>query len=106
MNPIQITASCDQGWLQIVFRASGLDEPGHAVFAALNTEIAEGSAVLPFGKDAQGSTVFLPFRANRLYAATMGRAASTARCGWLWRQTAWVKPTGGWNGISGRRGTG
>ena len=37
------------------------------VFVALDTNPLSGSAVLPFGKCAEGSTVFLPIRADRLY---------------------------------------
>jgi hypothetical protein len=42
---------------------------GRAVYVALATEPLLGSAVLPFGHGAEGSTVFLPIRADRFFFA-------------------------------------
>jgi glycosidase len=42
------------------------------IFIALDLGGSEGSAVLPFAEKMEGSTVFLPFRANKLYALQAG----------------------------------
>ena len=58
--------------VQLLVTADGLDivvprGEAHTVFVALDTDPFSGSAVLPFGIGAEGSTVFLPIRADRLY---------------------------------------
>jgi glycosidase len=46
--------------------------PQHTVFIALNADAKLGSAVVPFAEFFEGSTVFLPFQANKLYLVQMG----------------------------------
>ena len=43
-------------------------EWNRTIFIALDLGASEGSAVLPFAEKQEGSTVFLPFRANKMYA--------------------------------------
>ncbi len=58
------------------------------LFVAVNTDPAEGSAVVPFGRHAEGSTVFLPFCANRLYSIAFGSGGLVKRVR-VWLQTIW-----------------
>ena len=46
--------------------------PGRTLFVALRTGNEPGSAVVPFSQDFEGSTVFLPFQADRLYLVQLG----------------------------------
>ncbi len=46
--------------------------PGRTFFVALHLSNEPGSAVLPFSQDFEGSTVFLPFQADRLYLVQFG----------------------------------
>jgi glycosidase len=46
--------------------------PGRTFFVALRTGNEPGSAVIPFSPDFEGSTVFLPFAADRLYLVQLG----------------------------------
>lgn len=52
------------------------------IFIALNLGGTEGSAVLPFAEKLEGSTVFLPFRANKFYALQAGTKSDKG-----WRRT-------------------
>jgi hypothetical protein len=58
--------------LEIEFLAPDIDKAGHAVFAAIASQPIGGSAQVPYGQGFEGSTVFLPFRANQLYSAHVG----------------------------------
>ncbi len=74
--------------LESELSAPGIDLPDHAIFLALDTDPRSGSAVVPFARGAEGSTVFLPFRANRIYVARMtatGPAITLRR----WDRTMW-----------------
>ncbi|HEY3664104.1 MAG TPA: alpha-amylase family glycosyl hydrolase, partial [Chthoniobacterales bacterium] len=46
------------------------------VFIALQTGTEMGSAVVPFGENYEGSTVFLPFQADKLYLLQIGTGTS------------------------------
>ena len=59
-------------------------DEGRAVFVALDTDPLRGSAVLPFGKDAEGSTVFLPIRADRFFVARRGAVTMRTHRGTMW----------------------
>ena len=56
--------------LRIDYSVPAPAAPGwqRTIFIALDLGGSEGSAVLPFAEKREGSTVFLPFRANKLYA--------------------------------------
>ncbi|HEX8490025.1 MAG TPA: alpha-amylase family glycosyl hydrolase, partial [Chthoniobacterales bacterium] len=56
---------------EIVFRycPSGLLESAQSIYLALGTQGEVGAAVLPFTPHAEGSTVFLPFKADLLLSA-------------------------------------
>ena len=72
-----ITISLTKADLQIEYRAPGVDA-STAVFVALGTHRDIGSAVLPFQREQEGSTVFLPFKADLLLSAKLG--AEPASC--------------------------
>ena len=57
-------------FLEISARADSCAEAWEGVYIALDTDPFAGSAVLPFRQGAEGSTTFLPMRADRLYFAT------------------------------------
>src|ERR1700736_2900092 len=50
----------------VEYRASDLITGRCAVFVALGTSCEIGSAIVPFQRGAEGSTVFLPFKADLL----------------------------------------
>ena len=62
--------------------APAAPEWNRTIFIALDLGGSEGSAVLPFAEKLEGSTVFLPFRANKLYALQAG-----GEDGKEWRRT-------------------
>jgi glycosidase len=51
------------------YRPAGPIESAQNVYAALSTQREIGAAVLPFAQHAEGSTVFLPFKADLLLSA-------------------------------------
>jgi glycosidase len=51
------------------YRPAGPIESAQNVYAALGTQREIGAAVLPFAQHAEGSTVFLPFKADLLLSA-------------------------------------
>ncbi len=73
--------SLAQEKLQIEYRSHHADEE-RTVFVALQTGTEAGSAVLPFAEDYEGSTVFLPFQADKFYLLQV--KADTTR---VWRRT-------------------
>ena len=97
MNPGKITITSDAKSLRIEFAAEGIEQPDHALFVALDTDPLNGCAVIPYQQHAEGSTVFLPIRANRLYAVMVNQAGQPAKWWREWKGTAWsthldVKP--------------
>ena len=83
----EITFSLADDVLQIHYSAPApvaLDLK-RTIFIAMDLGDSEGSAVLPFAEKLEGSTVFLPFRANRFYALPTGAKADKE-----WRRT-WEK---------------
>ncbi|CAA9233825.1 MAG: GH13_38 / GH13 [uncultured Chthoniobacterales bacterium] len=60
--------------LRIEYSAPAPGAPAweRTIFIALDLGGSEGSAVLPFEEKLEGSTVFLPFRANKFYALQAG----------------------------------
>ncbi len=94
MTPGKVTITSDAQWLRVEFAAEGIEQPGHALFVALVTDPLSGCAVLPYQQHAEGSTVFLPFRANRLYAV---RSADDGQAALWWREWTGTK----WSGHMG-----
>ncbi|MDB6152697.1 MAG: glycoside hydrolase superfamily [Chthoniobacteraceae bacterium] len=74
--------------LEIEYISRDVCLPGYAVYVALATDPLTGCAVVPFGQGAEGSTVFLPFRANRIYYV-VHTADGAIRKMRIWRQTQW-----------------
>lgn len=74
--------------MQLDLLLPGLHTPGHTIFLALQDSPFGGSAVVPFGQHAEGSTVYLPFRATHLYAASLSaegtRFTHRSHTGWSW----------------------
>jgi len=60
--------------------------PGQAVYVAIGLPDGVGSAILPYEKGAEGSTVFLPFRANLWLMSTGDGKERYIR---RWNQTLW-----------------
>src|SRR3954470_15302206 len=60
--------------VEIIFRylSPGPFEGAQNIFLALGTQREIGAAVLPFAAHHEGSTVFLPFKADRLFSAEIG----------------------------------
>jgi glycosidase len=95
-NNISIRLSLAEGVLGVECSGAALDKAGNAIFAAIDTDPATGSAVVPYAKGEEGSTVFLPFGADRLYVTKMTGTAPAKRMR-LWKTTIWsdamdVKP--------------
>jgi glycosidase len=90
-----LTLSLTKDDLQVQYRAPALDA-NSAVYFALGRHREIGSAVVPFQRAQEGSTVFLPFKADLLLSARFG--AEDPRClerrwtSWKWTDGA---PTSG-----------
>ena len=77
--------------LVLEYRAPDMGRPRHALFVALDSDPLNGSAFAPFARGDTGSTVILPFRADRLYGAHVvpGGPGKT----WQeWKHTRWSGP--------------
>ena len=79
--------------IEVTAQALQISVPGggSAVYVALDSDPLSGSAVVPYGQGAEGSTVFLPIRADRLYFA-MQREGAPLKALRLHRQTMWSGP--------------
>ncbi|MHA3770092.1 alpha-amylase family glycosyl hydrolase [Verrucomicrobiota bacterium sgz303538] len=77
--------------LEIISHAPASAYPGRTLFVALGIDPAVGSAVVPFAQGREGSTVFLPFRADRIFLsrATANGVTSLSR---TWNKTLWSEP--------------
>ena len=82
-----ITVSLSDVELVIEYRAPDL-KPEHAIYLALGTHREIGSAVLPFQQEREGSTVFLPFKADLLVLAKSGTCSERRWQKWKWSEPA------------------
>jgi glycosidase len=82
-----IAISLTKADIQIEYRAPDLDA-NTAVFIALGTHRDIGSAVVPFQREQEGSTVLLPFKADLLLSATLS-AEATSCVERKWTQWKW-----------------
>ena len=60
--------------LVVTYRPAGHCEGPQTIFIAVTTRREIGAAILPFGRHQEGSTVFLPFKADLLLSAETGGA--------------------------------
>ncbi len=83
-----LTATVSDGRLQFDYTAPAIDQPGHRIFLALESGSGAGSSLVPYGRELEGSTVFLPFTAGRLFMLVNlpGGPNITAR---TWHGTEW-----------------
>jgi glycosidase len=84
----RITISLADGTLTLEYELTGIHAPNNGIYAALRTDTADGSFVLPFGAGFEGSTVFLPFPANYL-AMVKTSVAGDERHLRVWNATQW-----------------
>ncbi len=82
MNLGTVSISAAEKSLRVAFESPGIDQPGRTLFVALDTDPLSGCAVVPYAVNAEGSTVFLPFRADVLFAV---------RCEADGRTHAWMR---------------
>src|SRR4051812_23410690 len=79
--------------VEIVFHylSAGPFEGSQNIFLALGTHHEIGAAVLPFAPHREGSTVFLPFKADHLLSVeiTSGEVRSSMR---KWERWRWNEP--------------
>lgn len=82
--------------IEIDIASSGIDELDRLICVALGTSPEGGHAQVPFGQHSEGSSVFLPFRANRIYYAHLGPNGLGLSwrkwAGWQWSTHLDVKP--------------
>lgn len=89
MTSGKVTITHDDGSLCVEFAAEGIGNPGRALFVALDTDPLGGCAVLPYQQHAEGSTVFVPFRADRIYAVKVGPDGRPSLWWREWQRTKW-----------------
>jgi glycosidase len=80
--------------LEIRCDGAEIRKPNHAVFIALGSAHGPGAAIVPFSRSVEGSTVFLPFRANRLIRIELPASESSWTCR-IFGLTLWSEPRGG-----------
>ena len=95
-----IDLSLSDETITISYQAPGISTDHHRVFFAFGSHQQTGSAVLPFQREREGSTVFLPFQADRLISAKGSHSTTVQEQtwdNWKWnpaRDTAVIKLTG------------
>ena len=80
--------SIAQDKLQIEYSCPSGGDGERSVFLALQNDSEMGSAVVPFSETFEGSTVFLPFQASKLYILQMGTDSSSV-CKRTWENWKW-----------------
>jgi glycosidase len=73
-NNVSITVATSEADLLVAYRPAGPCESGQSIFIAIGSHREIGAAVLPFARHQEGSTVFLPFRADLLLSVEIGGA--------------------------------
>lgn len=86
----KVTITSDAYLVRIDFEAAEIYQPGRALFIAIDTDPLQGCAVIPYAQHAEGSTVFLPFRANRLYAVRIGGDGQPGKWQRRWTGAEWT----------------
>lgn len=73
------------------YTAPDFAQPHHALFVAIDSQPLGGSAFLPYGHATTGSTVTVPFRADRLYRAQVS-PGGPAKTWQEWKDLRWSGP--------------
>jgi len=84
-----IALSRSDSSLVIEYRCPADDQ--RTIFVAIGSHNEIGSAVIPFAEHQEGSTVFLPFKADRLFALNIG-ANSLEKSVREWHNWRWQEP--------------
>ncbi|MEK0448580.1 MAG: hypothetical protein RL088_848 [Verrucomicrobiota bacterium] len=90
LGTVSITSRTDS--LQVEFRAPDIEADGRTLFVALDTDPLSGCALIPYAVNSEGSTIFLPFRADVLLAVRCepgGKIRAWAR---RWSRMKWSEP--------------
>jgi len=87
-NGATITISVSDVDLVVEYRAPDVVAARCAVFIALGTHREIGSAIVPFQREAEGSTVFLPFKAD-LLVWTKSQSGQIVRNERKWQRWRW-----------------
>ena len=90
-NGASITFTLSDVDLAIEYRAPELNEHC-AIFAALGTHHEIGSAVVPFQQGQEGSTVFLPFKADLIVSVKSGSNLKRKWERWKWSEASPFNP--------------
>lgn len=83
-----IGLSIEVATLHVHYQAPEIEKPDHQIFLVLKSDPRGGSAVVPFEQNREGSTVFLPFSANRIYSASASQEGAT-KTSRIWQKTEW-----------------
>jgi len=100
-----LTARVEEDCLRLEYAAPGIDEAGHRLFLAIESPTGVGSAILPYGRGAEGSTTFLPFAASHFFCLRNGPGGPEASAR-TWQTTEWSPPGDASRAISGAYGAG
>lgn len=101
MNGPPIDIECSDGATMRIFpgewrleyAAEGIDQAGRRLFVAVEGKPGEGSAIVPYGRWEEGSTVYLPFQAGWVYS--IGNGAGVRMRKWLGRGwSGWLEGAG------------
>jgi glycosidase len=87
-DSVALTVGVAAGELTVRYRPPGPTENALNIFIALGTHEEIGAAVLPFGQNAEGSTVFLPFKSDLLLTAEIRNSQITSSIRW-WERWRW-----------------
>ncbi len=90
LGTVSITLHPDS--LHIAFHSPQIADDGHTLFIALDTDALDGCAVIPYAVNAEGSTVFLPFRANVMFAIRCESDGKTRAWTRRWLRMKWSEP--------------
>ena len=91
-NPQSRVAFAGPDSLVLEYTAPGFGRPHQALYLALDTRPIGGSVFAPFGRNDTGSTITLPFRADRLYIAHVLEDGGTGQACQEWKGTRWSGP--------------
>lgn len=91
LGTVAITSRADV--FQVEFRASRIDADGRTLFVALDTDPLNGCALIPYAVNEEGSTIFLPFRADVLIAVRCEPDGKTRAWTRRWSRMKWSEPS-------------
>jgi glycosidase len=90
--PPTVTITIEAAQVSIAFAGEGMSAANRAVFVGMKEGKTGGCAIVPHRQHSEGSTTFLPFPVDRIYAARIGPDGQMEAWRREWVNAEWTPP--------------